>query len=176
MDFFNRPYNERTPFTRRYPDLPQKVLYRDAEIAKKIIIAWDRDSDDHSVLHIFIRESKNLSDYRYWELLKYVWILCGSVPLIPMFKVLFGKPRKHKHYFMTPEEAAELRAMPDIITAYRACNTNEQHGISYTIDKEYAEHYKNVMGKDLIIERQVRKSEVFAYINRNEEYELIILS
>ncbi len=36
-----RGNNEAIPMTRRYPNLPNKALKRDSEIARRIIIAWD---------------------------------------------------------------------------------------------------------------------------------------
>ena len=69
-----RGNNEAIPMTRRYPNLPNKVLKRDSGIARKIITAWDLEKDAEKVLSIYLKECKNLSDERYWELSRTVWL------------------------------------------------------------------------------------------------------
>ena len=64
------------PMTRRYPKLKRKILERDSKIAKKIIKTWDNDHNSKEVLRIYTVENKNLSNERYWELLRTVWIVC----------------------------------------------------------------------------------------------------
>jgi len=61
--------NEQVSMTRRFPNLPQKVLRRDSEIVKKIMFAWDLEHNKEKVLSIYLKEHKNLSDERYWELM-----------------------------------------------------------------------------------------------------------
>lgn len=166
--------NEKVEMSRRYPDLPHKVLRRDSEIVKRIISAWDIENDSEKVLSIYLKENKNLSDERYWELLRTVWIISGSVSNVDIFKKLMTSSRKEKYYFSTPEDAKKLREMPDIIEVYRAAN-NENDGISWTTSLEYAQWYKEAYQKSMIISRLAHKNEVFAYIQRNLEFEIIIL-
>ncbi len=137
-----RGNNELVPMTRRYPFLPQKVLKRDSEIAKKIIYAWDSEHSIEKVLSIYLKENKNFSDERYWEMMRTVWIIAGSVETAPTFRKLMTANRKEKYYFSTPEEAKKLREMPETFEVYRATNGENDGGLSWTVSKEYAEWYK----------------------------------
>lgn len=167
--------NDFVPMTRRYPKLAQKVLIRDSKISERLIKAWDVDHNHAKVLEIFVKEKKNLSDERYWELLRTVWILCGCNEDAEMFRQLMKSGRGQRYYFSTPEESAELRDMPDVLQVYRATNDSNDNGLSWTLSKEYAEWYKEAYCKDTIISRQIKKGQVFAYINRNKESEIILL-
>lgn len=172
-DFGN---NEFVPMTRRFhAHLPQKVLKRDAKIAGRIVWAWDVEHDQQKVLQIFLKEQNNLSPERYWELLRTVWIVCGSLETIDVFRKLFTANKRSRYCFSTPEEAAQLRDLPQFFDAYRACNSENDGGISWTLSKEYAEWYKEAYKKEMIISRVVCKNDVFALINRNNEHEIIML-
>lgn len=170
-----RGNNEAVPMTRRYPKLSNKVLKRDSEIVRKIITAWDLEKNADKVLSIYLKESKNLSDERYWELLRTVWVLCGSVENSDLFRKLMQSNRKEKYYFSTPEEAKFLRELPEQIEVYRATNNND-NGLSWTLSKEYAEWYKTAYQKEKVISQVINKKQIFAYIERNLESEVVVLS
>lgn len=175
MKIIQQGNNVSIPMTRRYPALSSKVLKRDAEIAKRIISAWDIDKNGDKVLEIFLKEKGNLSDERYWELMRTVWIIAGSVLNAQIFRSLMLSKRKEKYYFSTPEEAAKLRGFTEPFNVYRATNDENDGGISWTTSIEYAERYKMLYNKKTIISKTVNKSEVFAFIERNNESEMIIL-
>jgi len=167
--------NVHIEMTRRYPKLKLKVLMRDSNISKKLVKAWDFNHSQTEVLEIFVKEKKNLSDERYWELLRTVWILCGSIEYNDLFRLLMTSARKEQYYFSTPEEQKKLREMPELITIYRATTiAKDVKGLSWTLSKEYAEWYKNAYSKETIISKQIRKDQIFAYINRNNEEEVIV--
>lgn len=172
MEFKN---NELIPMTRRYPKLSGKVLKRDSDITRKLISAWDDDHDPKKILAIYTKEMKNLSDERYWELMRTVWILTGSIDTAPQFRELMQSTRKQRFYFSTPEEAAKLREMPEWFDIYRATNSQEDGGLSWTTKKDYASWYKERYQKRMLLTRLINKSEVFAHIDRNQESEIIIL-
>jgi len=161
--------------TRRYPHLRGKVLYRDSKIAQRIITAWDIEHDHEKALNIFLKENKNLSDERYWEILRSVWIIAGSVKNAPIFRKLFSSQRPKAHYFSTPEEIEKFKSLPSIITAYRATNDPNDGGLSWTLSRQYAEDYAKTFDKKEIIEQRFYKFAVFAYINRNKEEEILII-
>jgi len=172
---FEYKNNEMVPMTRRYPNLKRKVLERDAKIAAKLARAWDVEHDERKVLQIFVDHNAQLSHQRYWELLRTVWIICGSVKLIGQFRIFMCSSRPHKYYFSTPEEAAQFRDMKEGIDLFRATDDANDGGISWTTSREYAESYKEQFSKRHILIRPLIKTEVFAYINRNREDEIIIL-
>ena len=171
-----RGNNEAIPMTRRYPNLPNKVLKRDSEIVRKIITAWDLENDAEKVLAVYLKERKNLSDERYWELLRTVWVLCGSVENANLFRTLMLSNRKEKYYFSTPEEAKFLRELPEHVEVFRATNNINDNGLSWTLSKDYAEWYKNAYQKDKVISQVINKKQIFAYIERNLESEVVVLS
>ena len=167
--------NQLIPMTRRYPNLRDKVLKRDSKIAHKLIQLWDELKDGEAVLEYFIKECKNLSDQRYWELLKNVWIVCGGLDNVDVFKKLMSSNRKHKYCFMSPEESQELYTKDACFDVYRACNEENDNGISWTTNWLYALDYKDKYQKKIVQTKTVFRSEVFAYINRANEYEIILL-
>lgn len=166
--------NELIPLTRRYPDLKPKQALRDSKIAKRIITSWDVKREPEETLNIFIKESSQLSHPRYWELMKSVWIIAGGNENKDVFRILMRSKRPFRHYFMTPEETKIFNDLPEDVFCYRACD-GEDDGLSYTLDYEYAEKYRDMFGKELIRQRKVNKSDIFAYIDRNAESEVIIL-
>ena len=172
---FQYQNNELVPMTRRYPVLKRKVAERDSKIAKKLIQAWDQEKDSEKVLSIYIENRHLLSDYRYWELLRTVYIIAGTVERVPIFISLMESNRPRQYYFSTPEEAKSLRELPDIVTVYRAQDGQFTNGISWTLSKDYVELYQQQFNKERIIMKEVYKDKIFAYINRNNEEEIIIL-
>lgn len=162
--------------TRRYPDLPNKTLRRDSEIVKKIVHAWDTEKRPAKVLAIFLKERDHLSDERYWEILRSVWVIAGAIENAPLFRTLMTtKKKRSRHYFSTPEEAAKLREMPESFDVYRATNDANDGGLSWTTNYDYAVRYAKDYSKEMVISMKVHKSDVFAYIERNNESEIIIL-
>jgi hypothetical protein len=167
--------NELIPMTRRYPKLSQKVLYRDSKISEKLIKAWDLEHDTEKVLSIYLKELKNLSDERYWELMRTVWIISGSVENSDTFRKLMQSNKRERYYFSTPEESEKLRNFPEMICIYRATNDENDNGLSWTISREYAQWYKEAYNKSIIISRAINKKDIFALIERNSESEIIVL-
>lgn len=167
--------NELVSMTRRYPKLKQKVLIRDSKISEKIIHAWDIEHDSVKVLKIFLKEKNNLSDERYWEILRSVWIMCGTTENSNMFRELIKSNRKERYYFSTPEEQKKLRELPESFEVYRATNSKYDNGLSWTLSKEYVKRYSDMFAKNFIINKIINKNEIFAYIERNNESEIIII-
>lgn len=161
--------------SRRYPNLREKVLKRDSKISLKIIKAWDVEKNEQKVLDIFLKEKEGLSPERYWETLRSVWVICGSIKTAPIFRKLMLSNKRSAHYFSTPEEAKKLRELVEPITVYRATNDMEDGGISWTLSHEYARQYKELFNKSMIITKNVYKTSIFALIERNLEEEIIIL-
>ncbi|AVR47230.1 hypothetical protein C7S20_19325 [Christiangramia fulva] len=173
MNFYKN--NEMVPMTRRYPDLKDKVKKRDNKISIQLIRAWDVERDAEKVLKIFLQNIDKLSSYRYWELLRSVWIICGTVENAQFFSSLMKSNKPNRHYFSTPEEHEFLRSLPDQMDVYRACNSPQDGGISWTLDYDYACKYAKDFQKNMVLNNKINKSEVFAYINRNNESEILIL-
>lgn len=171
----DRAYNETVPMTRRYPDLPRMQLERDCKIAMKIIRAHDVDHDLEVVLDLWRKYHNLLSNPRYWELLKSVWVAVGSTALSGEFRRYMQSSRPYRNYFMTPEEHEALRGMSFPMKIYRGCNGKNDDGISWTTNIEVAVDFATRGKKEKILCREVERKDVFAYINRRGEDEIIIL-
>jgi len=87
----------------------------------------------------------------------------------------FPSKRPFKKFLMTIEEEAVFNELPGTVTAYRAPgSTVGDPGISWTLDKEFADRYAKSMNR-AVIEREMPKSRIVAYFSRRGEQEVIIL-
>lgn len=170
--------NQQVPFTIR--TLPawvtEKQKKKDSKVTAKLIHAWDKLQDKDMVLDIFLKYQSTLSDFRYWEFLRTVWILSGGYNTQDTFRKLFNSKRKFRNWFMTPEEEQFLKKLPEEIVVHRAYNKGEEDGFAWTISSDYVQEYKLRFSKQLIRTKKINKSEVYAYINRNKEQEILILN
>lgn len=170
-----KAYNKTVPMTRRYPDLPRKQLERDSKIAYKIAYAHDMELDNGKVLDLFRKYHRQLSNPRYWEMLKVVWIAVGSTSVVDEFRRYMRSTRPCRNYFMTPEEHEALRNMQFPLKVWRACNSEDDGGLSWTVSMEVAVEFAARGNCRKILVREVDRKDVFAYINRRGEDEIIIL-
>lgn len=166
--------NTHTEFTRRIPALPKKQLARDARITKQIVLAYDLHKDVERVKELFFKNARLLSNPRYWEIMRTVWVTAGSTDNAHEFVPYMKSKRQCKGWFMTPEDAASLDAMTFPITVYRAYDNEHDPGISWSTDKAWVERYAEVKGRK-VKSRQVKRKDIFAYITRRLESEIIIL-
>lgn len=174
--------NRRTDFTRRIPALKPKQLARDSKIAAQIIRASEGGTDanaEEKVLDIFMRKAHLLSNPRYWELMRTVWVAAGTTETAEVFRRMMRSTRPCRSWFMTPEDAEALESMEFPLTVYRAYDANlypddTDPGISWTLDKEWCEGYAEAKGR-VIKSRKVERKEIFAYVSRRGEEEIIIL-
>jgi len=165
--------NERTDFTRRIPALPEKQLARDAKIVSQIIHAYEQ-GDNQEVLDIFRRKARLLSNPRYWEVMRTVWVAVGSTETAQLFRTLMLSSRPCRSWFMTPEDAAALEAMPFPLTVWRAYDADPDPGISWTLDEQWCRGYAKAKNRR-VKQMQVSREQVFAYVSRRGEEEVIVL-
>jgi hypothetical protein len=167
--------NTGIPMTRRKPiGLSRKQLWKDSEIAKEIIYCADVLKDPNKEVQAFLRNRYRLSDQRYWELLKAVWIGCGSVRTYPIFRQLFESKRPFRQFLMSPEEEAFLHALPGEITVFRAIKTGSDSGISWSLDRDVCEKIAEEDGRS-VIQRVVNTKDCLAYFNRRGEDEILYI-
>lgn len=188
--------NQRTDFTRRIPTgFTQRQLDRDARIILQIVRAYDEGGKGaaEKVLDIFLRKARLLTNPRYWEVMRTVWVAAGSTETADIFRTMMKSARPCRSWFMTPEDAQALDAMQFPLTVWRAYDvkyiddlpqgtspgdivdlSNSDPGISWTIDKEWCIGYARSKGR-VVRERQVMRSDIFAYVTRRGESEMIIL-
>lgn len=152
---------------------------KNAVVASALILMGDVVNCRSMLLPFFESVCKHLTDGAYWELLRTVWIACGSVENSSRFISLMSAKRSNRYYFMTKEDDEYLRRLfanssSGFVTVYRAYNEPDT-GISWTLSKDYAEYYKKRYCKDSIRYVRVTKNDVFAYMSRGREDEVILL-
>lgn len=170
--------NRRTDFTRRIPALKPRQMARDAKVADQLIRAYDHGDKDR-VMEIFTRKAPLLSNPRYWELMRTVWVSVGSTETAAEFRKLMKSSRPCRGWFMTPEDAAALERMEFPLTVWRAYDAERypgdtDPGISWTVDEGWCRGYAEAKGR-AVKSRRVERKDVFAYISRRGEEEIIIL-
>ena len=167
-------YQKQTEFTRRIPVLSRKQEDIDAKIARRLVYVWDVLHDADRVREVFFKDAHRLSDPRYWEILRSVWVAAGTTDTAELFRPYFLSRRGCKSWIMTVEDAARLDRMQFPIMVWRAYDREPDPGISWTIDKDWCEAYAKVHNRS-VKEREVNRDEVFAYISRRHESEIVIL-
>jgi hypothetical protein len=73
---------------------------------------------------------------------------------------------------MTPEESKTLERMPDEFSVYRGFQNGAREGYSWTLRRDVAEEFateNKQFPPGEVIERRVRKSEVYAFLQFDEE-------
>lgn len=195
--------NRRTDFTRRIPTgLSEKQMARDSKIAMQLI-RIDQEGGDRAaekMLDLFFRKAKLLSNPRYWELMRTVWVAAGSTETAQLFRTMMKSARPCRKWFMTPEDSDALDKMQFPVTVYRAYDISyaridptswEQWmqnthpgdivdvedadpGISWTLDYDWCLDYARKKYR-IIKQRQVYRNDIFAYVTRRGEEEIIIL-
>lgn len=192
--------NELSEFTRRVPTFrtPKQERY-DSDVAKHLIRIWDEEGDGDKMISYFFKKCARLSNPEYWELLRNVWIAAGSTETADRFRRLMKSNRPARGWFMTVEDAETLKAMPDEFTIYRACAPHynlyeddilldtfdipeeqidngdiEDPGISWTLNPVWCRQY--AIAKHRIVKaKHVKKEDVFAYVSRRGEEEILLL-
>ena len=164
--------NQRTDFTRRIPTgLSDKQMWRDAKIMMQIVRA---EGHPEEIIDIFTRKAHLLSNPRYWEVMRTVWVAAGSTETANLFRKMMRSTRPCKSWFMTPEDSAALEAMPFPLTVWRAYDADPDPGISWTLDEQWCRGYAKAKGRR-VKQMQVSRDQVFAYVSRRGEEEVIIL-
>ena len=166
--------NEQSDFTRRIPAVSDKQQARVEKLVRQLVQAYDVEHNPDKAKEIFFKKAKLLSNPHYWEILRTVWVAAGRTDNANEFLPFFRSSRPCKGWFMTPEDSQTLEAMDWPITVYRAYDEEPDPGISWTTDKQWCEDYARVAGRK-IKQRTVERSQVFAYISRRAESEIIIL-
>lgn len=166
--------NTTTDFTRRIPSLPRKQLIRDSRIIEGIIKAYDVQGDVEKTKDLFFKNARLLSNPRYWEVMRTVWIAVGSTDNACEFIPFMKSDRPCKGWFMTPEDAKDIDSMSFPITVYRAYDSDDDKGISWSTDRAFVEEYARRKGRR-VKEMKVERERIFAYITRRFESEIIIL-
>ena len=169
-------YNEAHEFTRRVPTfLTKRQKERDSKIAKQIAYAYDVEENPDKVKEIFFTKSHLLSDPLFWEILRSVWVVCGTTENAKEFRPFFLSKRRAKSWFMTLEDKAFLDSLEFPITLHRAYSKEPDDGISWTNNLDWCMKYAKDRGRK-IKTRTFEREDLYAYISRRGESEFIVLN
>jgi hypothetical protein len=99
----------------------------------------------------------------------------------------FSKDEPEREYLMTKKEREYLQRLPEQITIYRGMTQKElkskNFGVSWTLKKDVAEFFAYTYQrnfatnhlKKLVHEMTINKSEVIAFFNGRDEFEIIYI-
>lgn len=123
----------------------------------------------------------DMTDEEYWNTLSDIWVDSESIGTEPeRWKGLLMSNRGSKEFFMRDDERDELAKLPDKFTVYRGYSENdpEEFGMSWSTDPLVAEWFARRFARNndkiILEELQVAKDEVFAYVTRRGEDEIIL--
>jgi hypothetical protein len=129
-----------------------------------------------------------LTGENYWYALRNSYDCSDNLfEVSGLVKGCFLKDEPQRECLMLPDEVEYLNTLPEIITIYRGMTENEfnqkSFGISWTLKKEVAEFFANTYQRNLatnhlkkkVHEMTIDKSEVIAYFNERNEFEIIYI-
>lgn len=117
-------------------------------------------------------------DARYWELLGEVWVNSENIwQNIRDWKRALKSNRADKHKFMSEKDYEVYQNLPEDITVYRGyAPEGTKYGMSFTLSLEQATWFATRWkAQGMVFRKQIKKDDVFAYINSRNEQEIIIL-
>lgn len=133
-----------------------------------------------------------LDDRTYWSLLGRAW--CNSDNNwqdLWRWVLMFLSERPHRESLMSEQDRDVLASLPETLTIYRGCNTHSKHGLSWTLDKEFAERFSRErhgfwfptdkdgnlkdghLARPRVYERTIMKSDAVAYFGERQESEIV---
>lgn len=114
----------------------------------------------------------------YWGLIA-EWWMDTEFPHAQsdVWQELFDHP--DAHLMMSAEERAVLARLPDRVTVWRGVTVEDDDGLSWTFSRSRAEWFSRRFATEgdvpQVLEREVDKSVITAYLRRRGEEEVIIL-
>jgi hypothetical protein len=137
----------------------------------------------------FVKLIPKLKGKGYWYALRNSYDMSDNLfEYSEIVKACFLKDEPQMEYLMLPEEIEYLKTLPEQITIYRGMTENElkqkSFGCSWTLKKEVAEFFANTYKRNFVTkhfkkvvhELTINKSEVIAFFNSRNEFEIIYIT
>lgn len=125
-------------------------------------------------IHTFARRCHELSDYWYWFTLSTLWVSYSGFSDLSLWRRLFLAERPGRDTsLMKPSELATFRALPDVVTAYRAHRPGETDWISYTMSADVAASWHRRRGGE-VKRYRIPRPAVLAFFSRRAEAEVLV--
>lgn len=127
-------------------------------------------------IRVFNHVHRRLSDYGYWFLLGTLWVSYTGWSDLELWKRLFRSTRPRRETsLMKPSELGVYRALPDMLTFYRAHRHGERDWVSYTLDPLKAAMFAVQRGVSEVVEYRAAKADALCLLLRRGESEVLIL-
>lgn len=131
----------------------------------------------------FTTISGYLDDIEYWQWARSVWIDSENIfqHLEDWIEVFHGRDIKNRLLMMDNDEREKYELwLPDTIKVWRGCvlGLNED-GLSWTLDRKVADWFARRfthLGDGVVIEGEVKKADVAAYLSGRGESEIVVPS
>lgn len=117
-----------------------------------------------------------LSDYGYWFMLGTLWVSYTGHSDLELWKRLLRSPRPNRDTsLMKPSELNAWRALPEVLTLYRAHRLGEADWIAYTLNPDIAARFALEREVREVTEYRVNKSDALCLFLRRGEEEVLVL-
>ena len=140
----------------------------------KLVPELDSDRSAEAFLSIADR----LSDERYWQLLRWVWIKHGgSISRLKAQEKLLLCPRPKREFLMLPEESAAFAALADEVEAFHGTSMNaKEFGWSWALKfhSSYSFASKRYADGPKVMRGLCKKQDIIAYFPSYDENEIVI--
>lgn len=128
-------------------------------------------------LQAFCQSMHLMSPKQYWTMLHDIWVDSENIwQNLDLWKSLMLPNVPCSYFFMDEKDRAFLKALKTPVTIYRGCNATNQHGLSYTLDRDkaawFSRRFQPIGAR--VIERVVMRAEIFAYSSSRGESEIIL--
>jgi hypothetical protein len=144
--------------------------------------------DSYNRFHFFIKLIPKLKGANYWYALNSAYTSTDNLFLVSdLVKASFLKDEPEREALMTSTEREYLENLPEQITIYRGMTEKEfsqnNFGVSWSLKKEVAEffayryirNHSTAKEKKTVHKLTINKSEVIAFINGRNEFEIIYI-
>jgi len=142
--------------------------------------------DSFNRFQTFIKLIPKLKGKSYWYALRNSYDMSDNLfEYSAIVKGCFLKDEPQRECLMQSNEMEYLKNLPEQITIYRGMTENElkqkSFGCSWTLEKDIAEFFANTYQrnfatkhlKKIVHEMNINKSEVIAFFNNRNEFEII---
>jgi hypothetical protein len=107
----------------------------------------------------------------------HAWVDCDNIARYRQYlAIYFGTPRRdYLDAMMTPDEIAEHRRLPEVLTIYRGCYPINKNGLSWSLGRTVAAHfpflsrYRRSGEAPILLTGRVRKARVVIKLGRGEQ-------
>jgi len=131
-------------------------------------------------LDAFLQTLEFLTDEEFNELLAEIWVDSENIwQNKTAWENLFKYEAFNKNLFMSDDDLASYKSLPEKFTIYRGTKPNRELGMSWTLDEDkaawFARRLTRKSEKAIVIQAEMTKEHTLAYLGERNESEIITL-